>query len=111
MAMNVAFVLAGAVTPSAFYLLAQLAVVLWVVESGRSAWSRALASIVALTGLALAGSAVLSIGSLHPAHVVEDPSMMLVFLGLLAAGGAERAQLARREAATHTVEDSRTLVG
>lgn len=95
MAMNVAFVLAGAVTPSAFYLLAQLAVLLWVVEAGRSVWGRAIASVVALSGLALAGSAVLSIGTLHPDHVIEDPSMMLVFLGLLSAFGAERAQVAR----------------
>ncbi|MEM8934595.1 MAG: hypothetical protein AAGE94_25600, partial [Acidobacteriota bacterium] len=66
-----------------------------VVEAGRSVWGRAIASVVALSGLALAGSAVLSIGTLHPDHVIEDPSMMLVFLGVLAAVGAERAQVAR----------------
>ncbi|MEM9464977.1 MAG: hypothetical protein AAGA90_06375 [Actinomycetota bacterium] len=91
-AMNVAFVLAGAVTPSAFYLLAQLAVLLWVIEDRRSPRARGLASVVSLGGLALAGSAVLSIGTLHPDHVIEDPSMMLVFLGLLAAVGAELAR-------------------
>ena len=111
MTMNVAFVLAGAVTPSAFYLLAQLAVVLWVIEDGPSAWSRALASMVALAGLALAGSAVLSIGTLHPADVVDDPSMMLVFLGLLAAAGAERAQLARRASTGPWVQDAEAFVG
>ncbi|MEM9518860.1 MAG: hypothetical protein AAGA37_06055 [Actinomycetota bacterium] len=98
--LNVSFVLAGAVTPSAFYLVAQLAVLLWVIESRRSAWTSALTSILSLGGLALAGSSVLSISSLHPDHVIEDPSMMLVFLGTLTAFVAERARRNRASAST-----------
>lgn len=55
-----------------------LAVVLWVIEDGRSAWSRALASVVAL--------------------------------GLLAAVGAERAQLARRASTGSGAQDAEALV-
>ena len=96
MAMNVSFVLAGAVTPSAFYLLAQLAVILWLVEQHETKAAASAGTVVALGGLALAGSALLSISTLHPAEVVEDPALMLVFLGLLAAVGAERAASVRR---------------
>ena len=95
MTMNVAFVLAGAVTPSAFYLLAQLVVVLWLIETSPERRSLALASGVALAGLALAGSAVLSIRTLHPDHVIDDSAMMLVFVGGLATLGAELARSRR----------------
>ena len=109
-AMNVTFGLAGAVTPSAFYLLAQLAVLLWVIEARRSAWTDALSTSLAIGGLALAGSAVLSIQTLHPEHVIDDPSMMLVFLGLLAAFGAERARWSQ-PTATRGAPPSRQRVG
>ncbi|MEM7142339.1 MAG: hypothetical protein AAF548_15050 [Actinomycetota bacterium] len=89
-ALNTSFVLAGAVDPSAFYLLAQLAVLLWVAEERRTPHPTAIAWTLAIGGLATAGSALLSIGTLHPEHVVDDPSMMLVFLGLLTAASAER---------------------
>lgn len=95
-ALNVCFVLAGAVTPSAFYILAQLAVLLWVIEQRRTDRHHLLATGISLAGLAVAGSAILSIGTLHPEHVIEDPSMMLVFAGGLAALGAERARLGAR---------------
>ena len=95
MVLNVAFVLAGAVNPSVFYLVAQLAVLLWVIERPETPRAGLLASLVSVAGLAVAGSAALAIGTVHPAHVIEDPGAVLVFLGGLAAVGAERARLGR----------------
>ncbi|MEM8706071.1 MAG: hypothetical protein AAGE98_06405, partial [Actinomycetota bacterium] len=110
LALNVSFVLAGAVTPSAFYIVAQLAVLLWVIEERRVARHHVVATAVSLSGLALAGSALLSIDGLHPEHVIEDPSMMLVFAGSLAAVGAERARYGRPPMPTPEPERTDVLV-
>lgn len=108
MALNVAFVLAGAVNPSVFYLVAQLALLLWVIERPETPRAGLLASLVGVAGLAIAGSAALAIGTVHPGHVIEDPGAVLVFLGALAAVGAERARLGR-QAPPVTLEERRLV--
>ena len=84
MFMNVHFVAAGAVNPSAFYLLAQGAVALWLAEQGRA---RALQRLQAMAGAGvfLALLSVPFIRTIHPAEVIDDPAIMLVTGGLLAA--------------------------
>lgn len=82
-AMNLHFVAAGAVNPSAFYLLAQGALVLWLVESWDSRRVRATLPGVAASGLAVAGFNVPFIATLHPAEVIDDPAIMFSTIGAL----------------------------
>lgn len=87
MYLNLHFVAAGAVTPSVFYLLAQGAVVLWLAERKLHDRPVELLETAALVSLFLAGLSLPYVSTLHPAHVIEDPAMMFVFGGLLAALG------------------------
>lgn len=100
MALNVAFVLAGSVDPSAFYLVLGLA--LWMggprelpgLDVARAGvWRRRevpvprprrTTLVVAIAVLALAAAALLPfVRTLDPAHVVEDPALILLtFVGL-----------------------------
>lgn len=86
MFLNLNFLSAGAVNPSAFYLLAQGAVGLWLV--GRNLHWPAVKARVELAiagGLGLAVSALTSIRTIAPADVIDDPAIMLVTTGILAA--------------------------
>lgn len=88
--LNLVFLAAGAVAPSAFYLLGQGAVALWLVgrrpaEPGLSRWLR-LATAVAV---ALAVISAPFITTLHPAQVIDDPAIMIVLLGGLTALACE----------------------
>lgn len=85
MAMNLHFVAAGAVNPSAFYLLAQGALLLWMLERWRASERRALLPAVAAGGLAVAGFNLPFIGTIHPAEVIDDPAIMFMTLGSLTA--------------------------
>ncbi len=82
-AMNLHFVAAGAVNPSAFYLLAQGALVLWLVEAWSSRRAQATLPGVAASGLAVAGFNLPFIATLHPAEVIDDPAIMFCTLGAL----------------------------
>ena len=85
MFLNIHFLAAGAVTPSAFYLLGQGALALWLCEQTASgARARAL-RISAAVGAFVAGLNTPFISTLHPAEVIEDPAIMLAFAGALTA--------------------------
>lgn len=85
MFLNLNFVAAGAVSPSAFYLVAQGALVLWLVEQQpEPLYRRALlGGTCFLVVLGLVGTPL--IRTLHPSEVIDDPAIMLLVLGLLAA--------------------------
>jgi thiosulfate dehydrogenase [quinone] large subunit len=86
--MNVTFILAGRVTPSAFYLVLEL-VLLFAIADGvlsttptvpsRSTFAAAGISVL------LAAIFVPYIRTIQPAEVIEDPAMMLMFIGLVTA--------------------------
>lgn len=83
-AMNVIFVLMGAVTPSAFYLVLQLTLLLAVAES--TGWFNRLRRFaVVVGGGAFALAMTPFISTLHPAEVIHDPAIMLATVGALAA--------------------------
>ena len=84
-AMNLHFVAAGAVNPSAFYLLAQGALALWLVERWSRRRTEATLPAVAATGVAVAGFNLPFIRTLHPAEVIDDPAIMFITLGALTA--------------------------
>lgn len=84
MTMNVNFIAVGAVTPSVFYLLAQGAVLLWLLERRNSLRGRAIATATIIAVVLAIGSAPW-IATLHPAEVIHDPALMMVTAGSLAA--------------------------
>ena len=84
MAMNVNFIAVGAVSPSVFYLLAQGAVLLWLLERRNSLPGRAIATATIIAVVLAVGSAPW-IATLHPAEVIHDPALMMVTAGSLAA--------------------------
>lgn len=107
MFLNLHFMAAGAVTPSAFYLLGQGALALWLCERAVSR-SRARALRVAAGVAAFAvGVNIPFISTLHPAHVIEDPAIMFAFGGALAtltcllAASNHTAHASPRAVATH----------
>lgn len=84
--MNLAFVAAGAVTPSAFYLIIQMALAFWVLD--RATRSRIIRPMVAAVGVAVAAFNIPFVSTLHPDAVIEDPALMLITIGALTATGA-----------------------
>lgn len=84
MFLNLHFMAAGAVTPSAFYLLAQGALALWLCERhARPAPARAL-KVSAAAGAFAVGLNLPFVSTLHPHHVIEDPAVMFCLGGSLA---------------------------
>ncbi len=84
--LNVVFILAGKVNPSAFYLVMEI-VLLFAIADGTigvrpstPSW-RTIAT--AGTSAALAIAVAPYIRTIEPAKVIEDPAMMLVFLGFI----------------------------
>jgi hypothetical protein len=86
--MNVTFILAGRVTPSAFYLVLEL-VLLFAIADGALSTSPSTPSRRTFTAAALAAVAAATfipyIRTIEPAKVIEDPAMMLMFTGFLLA--------------------------
>ncbi|MGZ4761564.1 MAG: hypothetical protein ACXV5U_05495 [Ilumatobacteraceae bacterium] len=84
--LNVVFILAGKVNPSAFYLVMEIVLLLAIadgtigVRPSTPSW-RTLAA--AGTSAALAVAVAPYIRTIEPAKVIEDPAMMLVFLGFI----------------------------
>ncbi|NNF63021.1 MAG: hypothetical protein HKN07_02070, partial [Acidimicrobiia bacterium] len=85
--LNLNFMLAGAVNPSAFYMVIAGAMLLWHIDSGVPMarkqvvfrWS----AIAAVGSLVLLGPFVREIA---PMHVIEDTAMVLIFVAVLFAG-------------------------
>lgn len=100
--LNLHFLASGAVAPSAFYLLAQGALVLWMAEQTLTLVSVKRLQLVAAIAAALVGFNLPFISTLHPAAVIDDPAIMLVFGGVLTALGcvlvARTVELAPTEA-------------
>ena len=83
-ALNVIFVLMGVVTPSAFYLVIQLTLLLAL--CARTGWFTARRRVGVIGAIAFAASALTPfIATVHPAEVIHDPAIMLVTVGALAA--------------------------
>jgi thiosulfate dehydrogenase [quinone] large subunit len=84
--MNVVFILAGRVNPSVFYIVLELVLLLAIADdvlgvrastpSRRTLVASALAGVVAL-------ALVPYIGTIEPAHVIDDPAIILVFLATI----------------------------
>ncbi len=90
MAMNVCFLVVGAVNPSVFYLLAQGSMLLWL--AGRQRRRPATATTLRLATAGAVALAVISIPfiqTLHPARVVDDPAVVMIMLGSLTALGCD----------------------
>ncbi len=81
--LNVSFTLAGAVNPSAFYLVMQVTILL--------ALSRPVGVTIAVRRAALwcivAATMLPFVQTVHPADVIDDPGSMLAFVAVLAALG------------------------
>ncbi len=84
--LNLQFVAAGAVDPSAFYLMLQGAIGVWLLETMRSRIADELARVIALAGAGLAIVSAPFVSTLHPAEVIHDPALMLTTVGALATG-------------------------
>ncbi|MEP7115664.1 MAG: hypothetical protein ABI862_20535 [Ilumatobacteraceae bacterium] len=82
--LNVVFIMAGKVNPSAFYLVMEI-VLLFAIADGTIGVRPSVPSrrTIALAGVsaALAVAVAPYIRTIEPAKVIEDPAMMLVFLG------------------------------
>jgi uncharacterized membrane protein YphA (DoxX/SURF4 family) len=82
--LNVTFILAGRVTPSAFYLVMQ-AVLLFAVADGTlgvHATKPSSRTVVAAgVSAGLVALVVPYVRTIEPANVIEDPAMMLAFMG------------------------------
>lgn len=86
--LNVVFIMAGKVNPSCFYLVMEL-VLLFAIADGTIGVRPSTPSwrtiVAAGTSAALAIAVAPYIRTIEPAKVIEDPAMMLVFLGFIMA--------------------------
>lgn len=92
MFLNLNFLAAGVVNPSVFYLLGQGAVALWLAEV--AATNRHVPRFltgVALFGYALAMVSLPDIWTIHPADVIQDPAVMLIFVATITFMGCDLA--------------------
>ncbi|MDH3190438.1 MAG: hypothetical protein OEM39_07355 [Acidimicrobiia bacterium] len=92
MFMNVNFLAAGSVNPSAFYLLSQGALALWLAEQAEygTLVPRVL-SVIAVLGYVIGVMSLPYIGTLHPAEVMKDPGIMVALAGALTVIGCDLA--------------------
>jgi len=100
--LNLNFLSAGAVNPSAFYLLAQGSVALWL--AGRHvhlATVRARLGRTAVASALLGASAVPSIRTIAVADVIDDAAIMLLTAGFLASLACELTLRHHRQANRH----------
>ncbi len=82
--LNVQFMLAGVVNPSAFYLVLAMIIMLWRLDAAasprrRRIIGRRVAASAGVTTMALAPFAT----TVDPAQVIEDPAIVLIFLSVL----------------------------
>ena len=85
--LNLNFMLAGAVNPSAFYMVIAGAMLLWHIDSGVPMARKGVifrwSAVAAVASLVLLGPFVREIA---PMHVIEDTAMVLIFVAALFAG-------------------------
>jgi thiosulfate dehydrogenase [quinone] large subunit len=82
--LNVQFVVAGVVNPSAFYLVIAMVVVLWHLDHGGSAATYRVAARAAVAAAVVATLTLAPfVSTLRPAEVIRDPALVLVFLSAL----------------------------
>lgn len=79
--LNASFVALGAVTPSAFYLVIQLTLLLGLANDQPAQSRRVLSAIIASTTAAIL--MLPFVRTLHPHAVIEDPAIMLATLSAL----------------------------
>jgi thiosulfate dehydrogenase [quinone] large subunit len=91
--LNLHFMLAGAVNPSAFYLVIAMVIVLWRVESGDGAVRRSIARRTATAAAVTTVGLTPFVTTVRPAQVIEDPAIVLIFLSLLLATTTRWARL------------------
>ncbi len=86
--MNVIFILTGRVNPSAFYLVMEI-VLLFAIADGTMGVRPTLPTgrtvVAAGVSIATAAAMVPYVRTVEPSKVIEDPAMMLVFLGVVVA--------------------------
>ncbi|MEY2553086.1 MAG: thiosulfate dehydrogenase (quinone) large subunit [Ilumatobacteraceae bacterium] len=84
--LNVVFIMAGKVNPSCFYLVMEI-VLLFAIADGvigvRPSTPSWRSVVIASTSAAAAVAVAPYIRTIEPAKVIEDPAMMLVFLGFI----------------------------
>ena len=112
--LNVSFILAGQVNPSAFYLVMEMTVLLAMaqlatharrdVRQGRTLLLSALALLAAV-------AFVPSIRTLEPAKVIDDSAIMLTFVSVLASAALFVKWLSRRETTTASARVAPLLEG
>lgn len=85
--LNLNFVAAGAVDPSAFYLVAQISLALWLVESRPAPGGRRALLCGTMIVVVLGVLSAPLVGTLHPAEVIDDPAVMFLTFALLATVG------------------------
>lgn len=93
-ALNLSFIASGEVTPSVFYLLAQGALALWMVE--RAGIAGRIDAWLSRSGVVGAGLFLVNlpfVGGLAPGDVIHDPAAMLAFAGVLVCLVSGHAQL------------------
>lgn len=83
MFLNLHFVLAGAVDPSAFYLVCQGALALHLLERRRDAGSRDVLELLNVGAVVLFCVTAPMTRTLHPADVIADPAIVLATFGAL----------------------------
>lgn len=81
--LNLHFMAAGAVKPSALYLLAQGALVLWMAEQSPTFTAKRALGIAGLTAGLLAVVGLPFVSTVGRALVIEDPAVMFVTGGAL----------------------------
>ncbi|MCB1270180.1 MAG: hypothetical protein KDB31_02060 [Microthrixaceae bacterium] len=81
--LNLNFMAAGAVNPSAFYLLAQGSLLLWMAERRPTLAARRGLGIAALVAGGVGLISLPFVSTLHPALVIDDPAVMFVTGGIL----------------------------
>lgn len=104
--LNLNFVAAGAVNPSAFYLVMQGALALWLFEQGRHRLKLVYLDVSAVVLGMLGLASIRFISTVHPAEVIDDPAAMLSFMGVLAVVAnilAKRSQVANAQPKTEFV--------
>ncbi len=101
--LNLTFVATGAVDPSAFYLIIQAALFLWLVERRATDSDGNVLSAVQVVSATIAGISVPYITTIQPAEVIHDPAVMFTFLGVLTVVVCE---LSRRRTAAPRSEGS-----